>query len=60
MAQRTYAPQFARMLQKALRYYDRHQPKIAAVASTDQNTDAEAIATAIRHSWNTVTTVEQP
>lgn len=60
MAARTYAPQMAKMLQRVVRYQNKHAAKIAAVATGTQLTDLNTIVTAINNSWVAVVTTEQP
>ena len=60
MATRTFAPEMAKMLQKVVRYQAKHAAKIAAVATSTQNTDLATIIAAINNSWNAVQTTEQP
>lgn len=48
---KTFAPQMAKMLLNVVRYQQKHAAKIAAVATSQQNTDLATIVAAINNSW---------
>lgn len=60
MAQRTYAPQLARMLQRVVRYDSKHHAKIVATCTAAQAADLATILGAINSTWTAVPTIEQP
>lgn len=60
MAAKTFAPQMARLLQRVVRYQNKHAAKIAAVASAQQNIDLATVVAAINNSWTAVATTEGP
>lgn len=60
MAQKTFAPQMARLLQHIVKYDARHHAKIVAVTTAQQTTDLQTILNAINNSWAAVVTTETP
>lgn len=58
MAKRTYAPELARMLQRIVAYYGKHQVSINAVITDQQRSDLNSITATINGSggWGSVNT----